>query len=101
MFAFCKRSYIVPFWKGNPKAKHWAISMADGLWSSPPEEAAATKNRLGQVGPGIDEYQLSQTTKFEARSTATGTCVGPKQPSGYPYWDTGTVTPFSAPLAQL
>src|ERR1700733_9882743 len=57
-----KHEYRVPF--GKLKLNESTVSLsivvaADGLLSSPPDEPACTKNRFGQVGPGIEEYQLS------------------------------------------
>src|ERR1043166_8769677 len=43
-----------------------------GLLSSPPDEAACTKHRLGHVGPGMDENQLSISRKFAASVVTPG-----------------------------
>src|SRR3954466_10726961 len=46
------RSKIVPLSKRNPSSSSETVdSRPDGLSSSPPDEAAWMKKRLGQVGP--------------------------------------------------
>ncbi|SAL08064.1 hypothetical protein AWB81_08558 [Caballeronia arationis] len=49
-----------------------------GEWSRPEEVPATEKNRFGQVGPGIDAYQLSQTPNSRARKFKTGSWSGVK-----------------------
>src|SRR5438445_1246414 len=62
-----------------------------GLWSRPPDDAAWAKNRLGQVGPGIDENQLSQTTNSPASASRTGSVLAVSKHF--------ITSPGSAPLA--
>src|SRR5579863_1646699 len=64
-------------WK-PPIVSHPTISSVVGLWSSPPEEAAWTNMRFGQVGPGMDACQLSQTANSWAKATSMGSCAGAK-----------------------
>ena len=42
------------------------------LLSSPPDDPAWANNRLGHVGPGIDENQLSKNRLFRASLTSVG-----------------------------
>src|SRR5215471_9235693 len=69
----------LPCSKPNPSMViHSAICAMLGLWSSPPEEAAIMKNRLGQVGPGMEARQPSHTANSAASPVSTGSCAGPK-----------------------
>ena len=54
------------------------VSIETGLGrrSSPPDDAAWTNMRLGQVGPGIEACQLSQTANSLARAFSTGSWSG-------------------------
>src|ERR1700753_1215204 len=71
---------MVPPAKGKPASvSHKIISAVVGLWSSPPEDAAWTKKRLGHVGPGIEACQLSQTTNSLAKAFSTANCEGEKE----------------------
>src|ERR1700685_3226330 len=70
-----RASKIELFENGMPSiVSHVRISAVVGLWSSPSEEAAQANRRFGQVGPGIDACQLSQTAKLLARALRTGSC---------------------------
>jgi hypothetical protein len=67
------RSKIEPFGYLKPSTvSHSVISAVVGLWSRPFEEAPCRKNRLGHVGPGIDEYHWSQSTYSVASWYSTG-----------------------------
>src|ERR1700722_9263664 len=68
-----QRVNSVPCSKPKPSTViHSPIWATFGLWSSPPDEAAIMKKRLGQVGPGIDARQPSQTANSLARAFSTG-----------------------------
>src|SRR5580698_717632 len=54
------------------------ISAVVGLWSRPSDDAAQANMRFGQVGPGIDENQLSHTANSRARAFRTGSCCALK-----------------------
>src|SRR5712691_4910922 len=70
-------SKIVPFSKAKPfNSSHVFICFVVGASSSPPEEAAWRKKRLGHVGPGSDEHHLSQTAKTWASSMRCGNWDG-------------------------
>src|SRR3982750_3157364 len=74
--ACVRRSKIVPFSKLKPDADaHFNVSPFVWLLSSPPADAACTKKRFGNVGPGIDACQLSNTTNSLARAVRTGSCL--------------------------
>src|SRR5256885_1669060 len=74
-----RRSNSVPLAKRKPSMSSETVDSAPvGLSSSPPDDAAWTKKRLGHVGPGIDENQLSQRANSLASFVSTGSCVSAK-----------------------
>jgi hypothetical protein len=74
MFSDATRSKRLPFWKTIPPINSSSNeSPVDGLSSRPAAEAACTKRRFGQVGPGIEENHRSQTANSRAGAVITGT----------------------------
>src|ERR1700731_5274785 len=81
-----RASKTVPFLSSNPRSVSQAkISSLVGLSSRPPDEPACTKKRFGQVGPGIDACQWSQTANSRAKAFRTGSCFGDRQRMLSPY----------------
>ena len=67
--------YNVPFGKLKLNESMVSLSIvvaAAGLLSRPPEEPACAKNRFGHVGPGMEEYQLSNRKYWLASVCKTG-----------------------------
>src|SRR3954447_25634650 len=56
-------------------------SPVDGLSSRPAADAAWTNRRFGQVGPGMEENQWSQTANSRASAVITGTSAVPSSSS--------------------
>ncbi len=54
-------------------------SVVLGLSSSPPDEPAMAKKRLGHVGPGSEENHASQMANSRASVVSTGSLSGEKQ----------------------
>ena len=54
------------------------VSQSPGLSSRPAAEAACTNRRFGQVGPGMELNQLSQTANSRASMFRMGNCSGMK-----------------------
>src|ERR1700724_1936512 len=59
-------------------ASHLRMSSVEGLWSRPADDPPRAKNRLGQVGPGIEQNQESHTANSCARMYMTGKLGGSK-----------------------
>jgi len=66
---------MVPFGNGKTGRLNTVDSVTCALlgeWSRPDDVPAVAKKRFGQVGPGTDENQLSQTANWLARKLRTG-----------------------------